>query len=134
MRTLGKAKRINQCVSNSTTLKSVLLGSMLNTSARQIHARMRSVQKLRALCINYSVATSLGVINTTNSRRSSLCRHGGKELTNENIPNSSTLSLPDLFFAKKYRPQRQRLTAHLCLRFNFLFIYRFAALHAVSLL
>lgn len=48
-----------------------------------------------------------------------------EELTKRGIsPNSGTLSLPDLFFAKN-TAQRQRLAAfYLYLRFNFLFIYR----------
>ncbi|EHC81464.1 hypothetical protein LTSESEN_5366, partial [Salmonella enterica subsp. enterica serovar Senftenberg str. A4-543] len=46
MHTLGKAKRINQCVSNEKHDSQIGTPCMLNTSARQI-PQMRSVQKQR---------------------------------------------------------------------------------------
>ncbi|QUI99467.1 hypothetical protein KCP74_07745 [Salmonella enterica subsp. enterica] len=62
----------NQCVSN----EKARLSNRYSAAVAQTHIRARQSRrcvrvKAALLCINYSVATSLGVINTTNSRRSS---------------------------------------------------------------
>lgn len=88
---------------------------------------MKHVQRknITAFTAVYSLETSRGVINTTNSRRSSSFRHD-EIIARTSECRQATVRYPDpIYFTGKNAAQRQRFSAFdLDLRFDLLLINR----------